>query len=84
MTQKYVPCLVCDPELRRYPEIGFLNHFHMGPVHTPDEPSNLAQYKEWVPEEYDLDPDHPVFHETGALTKPEIFEKYEHLFGPDG
>lgn len=79
MTSKFVPCLVCDPELRRDPEIEFLNHLHMQ-AHAPDEPSDFGEYKEWVAEEYDFDLDHPVFREAGALTMPKVFETYEHLF----
>jgi hypothetical protein len=78
MAYKYVPCLVCDPELRRKPEIEFLNSAHHK-THNPGLPQDHESYLNWVAEKYELDHDHPVF-ESGGLTKPEVFQEFEHLF----
>lgn len=78
MAQKYVPCLVCDPELRREPEIEFLHPAHHQ-THDSGLPHDHETYRQCVAEKYELDLDHPVF-EPGRLTKPEDFAEYEYLF----
>lgn len=79
MSQKYVPCLVCDPQMTRQQEIRFLHPHHHSSEHKPPLPQDHESYLNWVAEEYELDPDHPVF-EPGGLTRPEDFGQYEHLF----
>lgn len=82
MVKQFVPCLVCDPELRRDPEIGFLHPAHHQ-THDRGLPYDHDSYLKWVAEEYDLDRDHRVF-EPGGLTIPSEFEKFEHLFDQSG
>ena len=79
MVRKYVPCLVCDPEMRCEEEIEFLHPTHHEAKHDPPAPQDHESYLTWVAEEYDLDPEHPVF-ELGGLTRPKDFERHEHLF----
>ncbi len=79
MPQKYVPCLVCDPQMTRKQEIQFLHPHHHSSKHEPPLPQDHESYLNWVAEEHDLDPNHPVF-EPGGLTRPKDFEQYEHLF----
>ena len=78
MAQKYVPCLVCDPNLHRDPEIEFLHPAHHQ-THGPNLPHDHESYLKWVSEEYKLAPDHPVF-EPGGLTVPDQFVDFEYLF----
>jgi|GEM_PF-5922644 len=78
MATKFVPCLVCDPKLRRKPEIEFLHPKHHK-THNPGLPQDHDSYLKWVAEKYEIDPEHAVF-EQGALTKPNEFKKHEHLF----
>jgi hypothetical protein len=78
MAHKYVPCLVCDPELRRKPKLEFLHPIHHQ-THAPSLPQDHESYLNWVAEEYELDLDHEVF-EAGGLTKPKVFSEFEHLF----
>jgi hypothetical protein len=78
MAGNYVPCLVCDPELRRDPKIEFLHPAHHQ-THALGLPHDHESYRQWVAEEYNLDLDHPVF-EPGELTKSDDFEDFEHLF----
>lgn len=78
MAQKYVPCLVCDPELRRNPKIEFLHPAHHQ-THGTSLPHDHESYLNWVAEKYELAREHPVF-EPGALTVPDQFEEFEYLF----
>ncbi|WP_231184160.1 hypothetical protein [Haladaptatus sp. DYF46] len=79
MSRKYVPCLVCDPEMRYDPEIEFLHPSHHEAKHDPSLPRDHDSYLAWVAERYELDPEHPVF-EPGGLTRPEDFHRFKHLF----
>ena len=81
MSEKFVPCLVCDPELRRKPEIEFLHPAHHG-THDSSLPQDHESYLQWVAEEYGLELDHPVF-DPGGLTKPVEFLEFEYLFKSD-
>lgn len=79
MGRRYVPCLVCDPEMQCKGEYRFLNGGgHLG---NHSGPKNLEKYREWIAEHYpDIDKDHPIFHDSGALTLPQGFWQYSHLF----
>lgn len=79
MARNFVPCLVCDPEMRFEPELEFLHPSHHEAKHEAHQPKDHESYLDWVADEYELEKDHPVF-ESGGLTKPEEFEKHEHLF----
>jgi|AntDeeMetagen134_2_1112570.scaffolds.fasta_scaffold02471_2 DICT domain-containing protein len=72
VTRKEAPCLYCHESYEFVAGMHFKKHFSGS--------NAFDRYKEWVAEEYGIDPDHEVFHTSGALTKPEDFEEYEHLF----
>lgn len=72
MTRTEVPCLYCHETYE------FLAGRHLQ-THFGDS-NAFDRYKEWVADEYDVDPDHEVFRTPGALTRPTDFEEYEQLF----
>ena len=77
---EYVPCLLCDPEMRGEPPLEFINGGGHLTVHSATEPKKLDEYKDWVAEEYELDLDHEVFQNPRALTGKNRFWEYAHLF----
>lgn len=77
---EYVPCLLCDPQMRGEPCLEFINGGGHLKAHSASEPRKLDKYQEWVAEEYDLDPDHEVFQNPRALTGKTRFWEYAHLF----
>lgn len=74
MIKKEARCLYCNETFEFVAGVHFKRQDHFG------DSNAFEQYKEWVAEEHNLDPTHDVFHTPGALTRPEDFEKYEHLF----
>lgn len=74
MPRSVVPCLYCGAPF------VFLTGKHLRREDHFDGDDVFDRYKEWVAEEHDIDPDHEVFETPGALTRPEHFEEYEHLF----
>lgn len=72
MGRKEAPCLFCEETFEFVAGSHLKSHF--------DGPDAFESYKEWVAEEHKIDPAHEVFSTPGALTRPEDFETYEHLF----
>lgn len=72
-TKGTLPCMVCGQE------VGFLHPYHMEAKHSDGEPQDLEEYKEWVADRFELDPDDPVF-ESGGLTIPGRWKKHRHKF----
>lgn len=74
MAEKKARCLYCNnayefiagSHLRRDDHFGDSNAFE--------------QYKQWVANEFGLPFEHEVFDTPGALTRPNDFARYEHLF----
>ena len=65
--------------MRFDPELEFLHPAHHEATHDSSSPQDHESYLTWVAEEYEIDPEHPVF-DPGGLTRPEDFERFEHLF----
>ncbi|NHN46491.1 hypothetical protein G9464_02595 [Halostella sp. JP-L12] len=58
-----LPCLVCGDRL------NYLNTAHLQ-THPPEKPQTVAQYRAWVAEQFDLDPDDPAV-ASNELLKPQ-------------
>lgn len=72
---KKIECLYC-----REPH-DFLAGTHFKREDHFDSPQGaFDRFKDWVAEEYDLDRDHEVFRTPGALTSPDGFDEFKHLF----
>lgn len=65
-----VPCLVCSNRYK-YLQSGHLSSDNC----EPGEPSDIYSYREWVAEEYDIDPEDPIF-ETNQIQKPQHYREH--------
>lgn len=74
MAKQEVPCLYCSESFE------FVSGTHLKRQDHFSDSNAFERYKKWVADEYDIDRSHEVFHTPGALTRPEDFERYEHLF----
>lgn len=70
-----VPCLVCGD---RY---DWLSPSHLSSSNCePGTPVDIESYREWVAEEYDIDPEDPIF-ETNQLQKPQYYRQHAERLG---